>query len=219
LKVELKASDGFVLDGWRADPKGRARGGVVILQENAGLTRHICDVVDEYAAEGYVAVAPALYDRVGKNLVFDYSKAGQEQRRATRSKVDMAKAMLDCEAAVRAASAGGKVGIIGYCWGGSVAWMAAAKVSGLSCAVSYYGSAILGLLQAQPKVPVMFHWGDHDETLALEKAHQIEAAFPEIPSYVYDAGHAFNNPLAGFVPEAARLARERTLEFLRKHLI
>src|SRR3954468_17846347 len=187
-KTRLTASDGFTLDAWLAEPASKPRGGVVIIQENAGLTGHICDVANEYAEQGYVAVAPALYDRVAPNLVFDYSDAGREQRRATRSKVDNAKAMLDCAAAVKRASQGGKVGIIGYCWGGSVAWLAAAKVDGLSCAVSYYGSAILGLLKEQPRCPVMFHWGDHDETLALAKIREIEAAFPQIPSYVYDAG-------------------------------
>jgi carboxymethylenebutenolidase len=217
--IQLTAPDGFTLDAWRADPPGRARGGVIVLQENAGLTSHIKDVTEGFAADGYVAVAPALYDRVGRNLVFDYSEEGREQRRATRSKVDLGKAMLDCAAALAEASAGGKVAIIGYCWGGSVAWLAAARVAGLACAVSYYGSAIAGMLAEQPACPFVFHWGAKDRTLALEEVRKIEAAHPGIPSYVYDAGHAFNNPNDSHVPEAARLARERTLDFFARHLV
>jgi carboxymethylenebutenolidase len=216
--IRLTAGDGFELDAWRADPAGPPRGGVVIVQENAGLTDHIRDVANGFAADGYLAIAPAFYDRLQRNLVFGYGEAQIEARRATRSRIDLDKTLLDVAAALAEAGSAGKVAIIGYCWGGSVAWLAAARIRGIACAVSYYGSAIAGMLAEQPSCPVMFHWGAADHTLPLEQATRIAAAHPEALSYVYEAGHAFNNPFERYVEPAARIARERTLAFLRAHV-
>lgn len=216
--IRLTARDGFHIDAWRADPAGPARGGVVIVQENAGLTDHIRDMADGFAVDGYAAVAPAFFDRLQRNLVYQYGESQIVERRQARSRIDLDKTLLDVAAAVAEVSAAGKVGIIGYCWGGSVAWLAAARVQGISCAVSYYGSAIAGMVAEQPQCPVMLHWGTKDHTLPLEEANRIAAAHPEALSCFYDAGHSFNNPFERYVEPAARLARERTLSFLRTHL-
>ncbi len=216
--IRITARDGFQLDAWRAEPPGPQRGGLVIVQENAGLTEHIREVADGFAADGYVAIAPAFYDRLQRNLVFEYGEYQIEARREARSRMDLDKTLLDVAAARDEVMHAGKVGIIGYCWGGSVAWLSAARVQGIACAVSYYGSAIAGMVGEQPLCPVMLHWGANDHTLPLEKANRIAAAHPEALSYVYEAGHSFNNPFERYVEPAARTARERTLAFLRAHL-
>lgn len=217
--IRLTARDGFRIDAWRAEPALSPHGGLVVVHENAGLTDHIRDVADGFAAEGYLAIAPAFFDRLQRNLVFAYGESQIEARRETRSRMDLDKTLLDVGAAVGEASTAGKVGIVGYCWGGSVAWLAAARLPELSCAVSYYGSAIAGLVGERPLCPVMMHWGTEDHTLPLARAKEIAAAHPGAVSHFYEgAGHSFNNPFERYVEGAARLARERTLEFLRAHL-
>ena len=216
--VRLTASDGFVLDAWRAAPE-TPRGALVVIQENAGLTDHIKDVCEGFAQEGYLSVAPALFDRVGRNLVFGYEPSELAARRATRDKVDVQRTLLDVAAAIAEASAGGKVGIIGYCWGGSISWLAAAELTGLSCAVSYYGTGILRLSDKEPKCPMLLHWGSRDPNALPDEVRNLESAHPKAQSFMYEAGHAFNNPeVAAFDAEIVALARKRTLEFFRRHL-
>jgi carboxymethylenebutenolidase len=216
--IRLTASDGFVLDAWRAEPK-TARGALVVIQENAGLTAHIKDVCDSFAEEGYLSVAPALFDRVAKNLVFGYEPSELAARRATRDKVDVQCTLLDVAASIAEVSTDGKVGIIGYCWGGSISWLAAAELPGLSCAVSYYGTGILRLSDKEPKCPMLMHWGSRDPNAPPDEVRKLEAMHPQALSYMYEAGHAFNNPeVDAFDREVVALARKRTLEFFRRHL-
>ncbi len=218
MMIRLTAQDGFAIDAWRAEPARVPRGGLVIVHENAGLTDHIRDLADAFSAEGYRVIAPAFFDRLQRNLVFSYGESQIEARREARSRIDLDKTLLDVAAAAKEAAAG-KVGIVGYCWGGSVAWLSAARLPQLACAVSYYGSAIAGHIGEQPLCPVMMHWGTRDHTLPVERAREIAAAHPEAVSHFYEgAGHSFNNPFERYVESAARLARERTLGFLRMHL-
>src|SRR6185503_9542247 len=163
-------------------------------------------------------IAPALYDRVGKNLVFSYRREELAARRATRDKVQVDRALLDVAAAIAAAGAAGQVGIIGYCWGGSISWLSAAKLAGLACSVCYYGTGILREMDAKPQCPMLLHWGETDPGAPPEEVRKVEAAHPEAISYMYPAGHAFNTPAAEtYDAKAAVLARGRTLEFLRQH--
>jgi carboxymethylenebutenolidase len=176
-------------------------------------------VCDGSASDGYLAVAPALYDRVGRNLVFGYASEDLPKRRAARDQVQTEQAMLDVAAAIAEASKAGKVGIVGYCWGGSIAWLAAARLDGLSCAVSYYGTGIVAAIDAQPRCPVLLHWGASDPGAPPEAVEKIEAAHPMATSHVYDAGHAFNNPeTRAYNAQCASAARKRTIDFLRRHL-
>ena len=133
--IELTASDGHKLAAYRADPSGKPRGGIVVIQEIFGVNSHIKAVADGFAADGYLAIAPAMFDRVQKNFDVGYTPPDIEQGRALRAKITIDMAMMDAQAAVKEAARAGKVGIVGYCWGGLVAWMASARVSGLSCAV------------------------------------------------------------------------------------
>src|SRR5205085_9047449 len=149
--IELKAADGHVLSAYRADPSGKPRGGIVVIQEIFGVNSHIKNVADGFAADGYLAIAPAMFDRVQKGFDVGYSPDDIAKGRDVRAKVTTDMAMKDAQAAANEASSAGKVGIVGYCWGGFVAWMAANKVSGLACAVPYYGGGILDNTDVAPK--------------------------------------------------------------------
>jgi carboxymethylenebutenolidase len=217
--VELTAADGHRLAAYRADPRGKPRAGLVIIQEIFGVNSHIRAVTDGYAADGYLAVAPALYDRVERGYESGYSQPEVERGRAVREKITLDDALEDVAAAVKSVAAAGKVAIIGYCWGGTVAWAAAAKFDGLACSVPYYGGGIAANVSLQPKCPVMFHFGETDHAIPMSDVEKVRAAHPKQTFHIYPAGHGFNCDQRGsFHAESAKLARERTLEFLRKHV-
>jgi len=148
--IELTAADGHRLAAYRADPAGKPRGAIVVIQEIFGVNSHIKEVADGFAADGYVAIAPAMFDRVQKNVDLGYTPPDIEKGRELRAKITLDFAMKDAEAAVKAAAPAGKIGIVGYCWGGFVAWMASARVPGLAAAVPYYGGGILDNTDIQP---------------------------------------------------------------------
>src|SRR3954469_241193 len=141
--IQLTASDGHKLDAYRAEPAGKPRGGIVVIQEIFGVNSHIKSVADGYAADGYLAIAPAMFDRAQKGFDVGYSPDDMAKGREVRAKVSNDMALKDAEAAIKAASPAGKVGVVGYCWGGSIAWLCAGKSAGISCAVAYYGGGIL----------------------------------------------------------------------------
>ncbi len=218
--IELKAADGHKLAAYRAEPAGKARGALVVIQEIFGVNKHIKGVADGYAADGYLAIAPAMFDRVQRGYDTGYSPPEIEAGRALMQKMDWKQTMQDAAAALEAAKAGGKVGIVGYCWGGTVTWVAAARISGFACAVPYYGGGMPGFIGEKPKCPTMCHFGEQDQSPTLEQAKQIAKAHPEISAHFYPgAGHGFNCDMRGsYNAEASKLARQRTLEFFRKHL-
>jgi len=218
--IELKAADGHKLAAYVATPAGKPRGGVVVIPEIFGVNSHIQQVTDGFAADGYLAVAPAMFDRARRNYDTGYSQPEIEAGVAIMQKLDWKQSMLDVQAAIAEAAKGGKVGIVGYCYGGTVSWMAAARVSGLACAVPYYGGGMHGLIGEQPKIPVMCNFGEADQSPTLAQAKEIAAAHPAITAHFYPgAGHGFNCDQRGsWNPEAAKLARQRTLEFFRKQL-
>src|SRR5689334_8517101 len=160
--IQLTASDGHKFDAYRADPSGKPRGAIVVIQEIFGVNSHIKNVADGYAADGYVAIAPAMFDRVQKGFDVGYKPDDIAKGREVRAKVTTDMAMTDTQAAVDEAKKSGKVGIVGYCWGGFVAWIASAKVNGLVAAVPYYRCRTLHNTDIQPKVPVMGHVADKD---------------------------------------------------------
>ena len=218
--IELKSSDGHKFAAYLAEPAGKARGGMVMIPEIFGVNSHIKQVADGYAADGYRAVAPAMFDRAQRNYDTGYSQPEIQAGVAIMQKLDWTQSMLDVQAAIAEAGKAGKVGIVGYCYGGTVSWMAAARASGLACAVPYYGGGMHGLIGEKPKVPVMCNFGELDQSPTLEQAKQIAAAHPEIVAHFYaGAGHGFNCDQRGsWNADAAKLARSRTLEFFRKHL-
>ena len=218
--IELKAADGHKLAAYRAEPSGKPRGAVVVIQEIFGVNKHIKSVADGYAADGYVAVAPAMFDRLQRGYDTGYTPPEIEAGRALMQKTDWKGAMLDVDAAVAEARKAGKVGIVGYCWGGTVVWRAAHATAGLACAVPYYGGGMPNFVGEKPRVPTMCHFGELDQTPSLEQAKAIAKAHPEIVANYYPgAGHGFNCDHRGsYNAGASKLARSRTVEFFRKHL-
>jgi len=217
--IELTAADGQKLAAYRADPAGKPRGGIVVIQEIFGVNSHIRQVADGYAADGYVAIAPALFDRVQGNVELGYTPEDIAKGREIRGKVANDMAVRDAETAVKAASSAGKVGIVGYCWGGFVTWLAAAKIPGLAAAVPYYGGGILDNTELAPKVPLMGHFGDKDQHIPVEGVKQLAQKYPQHQIFIYPADHGFNCDHRGsYNAPAAKQARERTLAFFRQHL-
>jgi carboxymethylenebutenolidase len=220
--LTLTSSDGFKLAAYLAQPSGKPRGAMIVVQEIFGVNRHIKGVADGYAADGYVSIAPAFFDRVQPGLDLGYGPADIEIGRGYIPKVDMGKAVQDLSAAVAHVTAHGKVGVVGYCWGGRVSWVSSAQVDGLACAVSYYGGGVPGLGELKNKVPVMFHWGELDQAIPLDSVNELLSKRAELAanSFVYKgAGHGFNCDERGsYNAESAKVARERTLDFLRRHI-
>ena len=218
--IELQAADGHKLAAYKAEPAGKPRGAVVVIPEIFGVNKHIKSVADGYAADGYLVIAPAMFDRAQRGYDTGYSQPEIQAGIAIMQKLDWKHTMLDVDAAMKEAAKGGKVGIVGYCWGGTVAWRAAAATAGLACAVPYYGGGMPNFIGESPRVPTMCHFGELDQSPTLEQAKAIAQAHPGITAHFYPgAGHGFNCDMRGsYNAEAAKLARSRTLEFFRKHL-
>jgi carboxymethylenebutenolidase len=221
-RITLKASDGFTLNAYRAQPEGKPRGGVVLIQEVWGLNDWIRSVVDRYARHGFLTVAPAMFDRV--QFGYESNDYGPEQfaRIGELMKTfDHKTALLDVAAAIAEAAAAGKVGITGYCFGGAVTWRAAAHPGmGLSAASGYYGGGVPNYIDLAPRIPIEMHFGDQDKGIPLEQIEALKARHPEADIYTYAAGHGFcNSDRPGNFNEAAcTKASARTLDFFRKHL-
>ena len=217
--IELTAADGFRLSAWRAEPVGEPRGAVVVAQEIFGVNSHIRNVCDGFAADGYLAIAPALFDRYERGVDIGYTPPDVAKGRELKSQAQIEPALLDVDAARAAVASAGKVAVIGYCWGGFVAWMAAARVAGFACAVPYYGGGILDAAAEQPRCPVMAHFGERDSGIPVAGVRQLMARHPDAQIFIYDADHGFNcDQRAAYNPAAAKIARERTLDFLRRYV-
>lgn len=220
--VKLRAADGFELDAYVARPAGTPAAGLVVVQEAFGVNRHIREVTDEWAKDGFLAVAPALFDRVERGVELGYSEEDLKKGMAIIQKGTPDERVMDVAAALDYArkETGKKVGVIGYCLGGSMAWLAATRLNP-DAAVGYYGSQIPRYAEEALHAPVMLHFGAEDAHIPKSQIDaNVAAAHPEVPIYWYaGAGHGFNTTdRASYNPEAAKLARERSLEFLKKNL-
>jgi carboxymethylenebutenolidase len=210
----LMARDGHEFNAWLAAPQGPARGAVVVAQEIFGVNRHIRRVTDEYAANGYVAIAPCLYDRVRRGIELGYSEKEVQEGRGYRLQIPREKTLLDLTASINVVKHAGRVAAIGYCWGGTLAYLAACELP-VSCAVSYYGGQIKDHLDKSPRRPVMYHFGERDPHIPMSDVDRIRAADPDGVFHLYPAEHGFNCEDRGSYDAAsARLALERTLAFL-----
>jgi carboxymethylenebutenolidase len=217
--IDLKAADGHALKAYLAEPGERPRGGIVVVQEIFGVNSHIRAVADGYAAEGFLAIAPSMFDRVRRGFESGYTQAEVQTGLALMRQVTWDEAMKDVAAAVESVAHCGKVGIVGFCWGGAVTWLAAARIPGLAAAVGYYGGGIPSLASEQPRCPTMLHFGENDTSIPLDKARAVAQAHPEVMTHFYAAGHGFNcDQRASYDEAAAQLARERTLDFFTRHV-
>ncbi|MFN3236537.1 MAG: dienelactone hydrolase family protein [Pseudomonadales bacterium] len=218
--IQLTAADGFTLDAYVAEPNGNAKSQVVVIQEIFGVNAHIREVCDGYAADGYRAIAPALFDRAERGVELGYDADGMTQGVTfARKKLDMEKTLIDVQAAVDFAGQQGKVAMVGYCFGGLICWLSAAHLAGLNCVSGYYGGGIAGMNDLQPKVPTMLHFGDQDAHIPVSDVEKIRDAHPDVAVHLYSADHGFNcDNRDSYDEAAATLARSRTLEFFAANL-
>lgn len=218
--VTLVAADGHKLTAYVARPEGKPIAGLVVVQEIFGVNAHIRSVADGYAKDGFLAVAPALFDRFQPAIELGYEGADLQAAMRFIPLLDMEKSLADVAAAVEFAgdATGKKVGVIGYCFGGTLAWLAATRLHP-AAAVGYYGGRIGNYAVEIPTAPVMLHFGKQDKHIPADEVAKVHAAHPEVEIFWYDAGHAFNcNPRPSYNADAAAQARERSLSFLNKHL-
>jgi len=214
--LELLAADGHRLSAYLAEPKEKPLGGIVVIQEIFGVTSHIRAVADQYARAGYLAIAPALFDRLERNVDVPYADIPKAFGYMQAASSD--NALLDITAAVECVAVAGKTGIVGFCWGGLLTFIAAARLK-VDAAVAYYGGGINQHLGETPKVPIMFHFGDKDTHIPSSAVDQIKAAFPQGIYHIYPADHGFNcTDRASFEAKSAALAFERSIEFFHQHV-
>lgn len=217
--ISLTAKDGVTIGAYESVPEGDIRGGLVVLQEIFGVNHHMRNVADGFAREGYHVIAPALFDRVAPGIELGYSGEDAAKGAEIRAKTKLADTLADVEAAVKAAVQAGRVGVVGYCWGGTLAYASAAHVDGVAAAVGYYGAGIASMLAGQLRCPVMLHFGERDKHIQLADVEKIRRAHPDITIHVYPADHGFNcDERASYDAASAALARQRTLEFFARYL-
>ncbi|WP_341915103.1 dienelactone hydrolase family protein [Ferrovibrio terrae] len=212
--TSLTAADGHRLAAYIAEPKGTPKGGVVVIQEIFGVNGHIKAVADGYAADGYYVVAPALFDRVQANVDLGYSADDVAAGREIRGKMVWDTVMQDVTVAFAAAARAGRVGTVGYCYGGGVTWKMATSLPGLAASVGYYGGPWSELKDETPKAPCLLHFGALDKMIPTSLADELKAKHPFITTHIYDADHGFNcDQRATYNATAAVTARRRTLAF------
>jgi carboxymethylenebutenolidase len=216
-QITLTASDGHQLGAYRADAAGTPKGGLVVIQEIFGVNSHIRNVCDRFAALGYTSVAPAIFDRYEKNFQSGYTPAEIEVARQYIAKADRDKMLVDTQATIDSLKSVGKIGVVGYCLGGSLAFLAACRLSGLSCAVGYYGGMIAKAADEKPKVPTMLHFGETDHSIPMSDVEIVKQKRPDVETFTYPAGHGFVCDERGSFDDAcSKLALERTLGLFKK---
>jgi len=218
--ITLTAEDGHQFSAYRSEPAGTPRGGIVVIQEIFGVNQHIRKVTDSFAAAGYLCLAPAIFDRVDRNFEIGYTPADVEHGRATRGKIQLDDMVADIRAAVKALQAEKlKVGVVGYCLGGTLAWLSATRIDGVGAAVGYYGGGVAASAAETPHSPVLLHWGETDASIPPDHWETVKKAHPTVPMHVYPAGHGFHCDERGsFHAESSKLAHQRTLDFFRQHI-
>jgi carboxymethylenebutenolidase len=217
--LELTASDGHTFSAYRADPAGKPRGGVLVIQEIFGVNAHIRAVCDDYAKEGYVALAPALFDRIERGVETGYDGEAMRTAVGIVTKLKPGDTLRDLQAGIDELAKVGKVGVVGYCYGGTMAWAAACRLERVAAASCYYGGQINRQADAVPKVPTILHFGEQDAMIPMTEVEKLRSAHPNVPIYVYPAGHGFNRDVgSSYHAESAQLAKQRTLELFARAL-
>lgn len=218
--VTLTASDGFKFSAYRADPAGKPKGAIVVIQEIFGVNHHIRAVTDRFAAEGYVAIAPAIFDRVKPGFETGYTPDEIAEARKMVGAADFQAMLRDTQAAIDAVKDVGPVGITGFCLGGTITFLAATQLTGIKAGVAYYGGMIAKNADQKAKVPLMMHFGEKDAGIPLTDIETIRAKQPQAEIFVYDgAQHGFHcDERASYDKTSAETAWPRTLDFFAKHL-
>ena len=225
-RIKLKAQDGHELGAYVARPKGEAIGALVLVQEIYGINSHIRSVADGYARDGFLVVAPAIFDRFERNVELNYNGEDQKKAMELYPKLKPETTLMDVAAAYAVAKESGKgIGVVGYCYGGLTAWLVAVRGENYkmqpACCVGYYAGGIGHFAKEEPSCPVMLHFGAEDTHIGKDQIDAVRAAHPDVEIFVYEgAGHAFNRDVdpAHYNSAAAKLARERTLAFLKANI-
>jgi carboxymethylenebutenolidase len=220
--IQLTAIDSHSLDAYVVQPTAQDFSALVVIQEVFGVNRHIRSIADDYAKQGFLAIAPALFDRAKRGVELNYTQPDAAQGMQLATQIGIDNALYDVTAAIAYGAkhaTSGKVGVLGFCFGGTLAWLSATRLSA-NAAVCYYGGRISNYAAEQPHCPVMLHFGVEDKHIPSSEIDKIRHAHPGLPLFLYEtAGHGFNcDQRPSYNPTAASLARERTLAFLRSHL-
>lgn len=218
--VKLQASDNHEFDAYVARPTGTPGAGLVVVQEAFGVNGHIRSVTDSYAEDGFLSIAPAMFDRIQGGVELRYEGEDRQKGIALARQVNLDAAVKDVAAALQYLRDQGmrKTAVIGYCFGGTMAWLVATRL-GPDAAVGYYGGNITNFAQENPRCPVMLHFGALDKHIPKDGIDKVQAAHPDVQVFWYeDADHGFNcNDRSAYNPDAAKLARQRSLAFLKEH--
>lgn len=219
-RIQLSADDGFKFSAWESLPAGKPCGAVVVIQEIFGVNAHIREVTDGFAAAGYAAIAPQIFDRVKPDIELGYKAEDMGAGiKIAFQQLDRARALGDVQAAINHISSHGKVGVVGYCFGGLLTWLSACSLTGVSAASAYYGGGIVNETGRTAQCPVIMHFGELDAHIPLTDVDKIKSAIPSAKVYVYAADHGFNcNHRGSHDAAAAQLALERTLAFFNQHI-
>jgi carboxymethylenebutenolidase len=219
--VQLTASDGHTFDAFRSEPKTPGAAALLVIQEIFGVNRHIRSVAEDFANQGYLALAPAIFDRAQRGVELNYNSADSSRGMQIARQIGLEKSLQDVAATIEYAANAvplKKVGVVGYCYGGTLAWLASTRLQP-TAVVCYYGGRIAGFASENPHCPVLLHFGSKDQHISPEEIETIRRAHPDLPLYSYDAGHGFNcDQRPDYDPRSAALARQRTLEFFKQHL-
>jgi carboxymethylenebutenolidase len=216
-KLKLASGGMHCIGAYQAWPTDTPKGGLVIIQEIFGVNAHIRDVVDQFAEAGYAAIAPAFFDHIENDVELDYDADGIARGRALIGELDLEKVMSDVASAADAIRSAGNIGVVGYCWGGTIAMLAASRLGFPS--VSYYGARNVAWLDETFGAPLQFHFGENDASIPAQAIARHRLSLPEAEIHVYPAGHGFNcDRRKDHDPDSASLARERTLAFFARHL-
>lgn len=218
--IELTAADGFRLEAYRAEPGGASKGAIVVIQEIFGVNGHIRRVADGFAADGYLAIAPALFDRAAPGTELGYGPDDQQKGIALKGRCTTDDALLDIAAARAAVASAGPVGTVGYCWGGFLSWLSATRFDGIAAAVAYYGGGIGSVAAETPRCPVLMHFGERDKHIPAADIDKVRAAHPTgVEIHLYPADHGFNcDDRPSYDAPSSATARARTLAFFGAHL-
>ena len=216
--IQINTSSTQCIGAYLAKPDAKPKGGIVVVQEIFGVNRHMRDVTDRFAANGYVAIAPAFFDHVESGVELGYDDAGFKRGRDLVGEISFERAIEDVASAAESIRSAGRIGCVGYCWGGTVAFLAATRLAMPS--VSYYGARNVKFLDERPKAPVQFHFGERDSSIPPEAVQRHRDVLPDAGIYTYPTGHAFDRDVDPKVYDApsAKLALERTLAFFARHL-
>ena len=216
--LELKSADNKNFSAYISQPLEKPIAGLVILQEIFGVNTHIKEVTDLYASKGYLSIAPALFDRIENNIELEYNENGVNKGRRLKELCDK-NVFKDIDAAISVVSSAGKVGIIGYCWGGSLSWRIACQSNNLSASVCYYGGDIPKLKNLEPKCRVLAHFGELDQSIPIDNVEIFKSIKPEVLTYTYPADHGFNcDHRKQYCQTSTKVALDRTLKFLKSNL-